>query len=351
MKKKCTLLALLAGLLVCLPIQSKAVSPVRIWVKGNFVKSDVAPYADQQRTMVPLRLVSENLGKKVIWNQEDPNIIVISNEKEGKDYQSITMSINERLVFLYRQGEEKRLMLDHAPQVRQNRTFVPLRNVAELFGEKVSWDQANQVAVVGEGYSLGQAKKTASSKDLLPYLYDNKMSQASLAEKIAYEKAMGQKPSPDFPGHSNKDVEVALAWLSYHASGHFNDFYIKPRALDLLKDGELSYSVTAPGTELGVWTQPGDLTYPRRYTGLYNDDCMACMVHFHYYPNFDGSIDTFRFPLHDHFMTREETISTYQEIFNNPIRVPLGDFSKAEIQEILNRVDGDLNIQDRTEDY
>lgn len=78
---------------------------------------------------------------------------------------------------------------------------------------------------------------------------------------------------------------------------------------------------------------------------------MACMVHFDYYPNFDGSIDTFRFPLHDYFVTREETLSTYQEIFNNPIRVPLGDFSKAEIQEILNRVDGDLNIQDRTEPY
>ena len=215
MKKKCTLLALLAGLLVCLPIQSKAVSPVRIWIKGNFVKSDVAPYADQQRTMIPLRLVSENLGKKVIWTPEDPNRIVISNGKEGKDHQSIVMNIDETLVVLNRQGGEKRLVLDHAPQVRQNRTFVPLRNVAELFGEKVSWDQANQVAIVGEGYSMGQDKdkEIVSSKDLLPYLYDQKMAQASLAEKIAYEKAMGQKPSPDFPGHSNKDVEVALAWL------------------------------------------------------------------------------------------------------------------------------------------
>lgn len=353
MKKKCILTALLAGLMVCLPTPSKAASPVRIWVKGNFVKSDVAPYVDQQRTMVPLRLVSENLGKKVIWEQENPNRIVISNGKEGKDYQSIVMTIDKTRVVLQLQGGEKHMVLDHAPQLRQNRTFVPLRHVAELFGEKVSWDQDKQVAIVGEGYSMGQdkGKEVVSSKDLLPYLYDEKMAQASLAEKIAYEKAMGKKSSPDFPGHTNKDVEVALAWLSYHAAGRFNDFSIKPRALDLLKEGKLSYSVTAPGTELGARTKPGDLTYPRRYTGLYNDDCMACMVHFSYYPNFDGSIDTFRFPLHDYFVMREETISTYQEIFNNPVRVPLGDFSKAEIQEILNRVDGDLNIQDRTEPY
>ena len=341
MKKKLLGLLILAGLVLSFPMQAQGAGSIKIWVKGNFVKSDVPAYADKERTMVPLRLVSEHLGKRVIWNREDPNIIVITNDKDGKESRSITMCIDERLVFLGQGGKEKRLMLDHAPEVRQNRTFVPLRNVAELFGEKVSWDQANQVAIVGEGYHLGQTKKPATSKDFLPYLYNQKMAQGSLEEKIAYEKAMGSKASTAFPGYTNKDVEVALAWLSYHASGNFNDFRMEKNAIDLLKAGKLYYSMTEPGTVLGGRTTEKDLTYPRRYTRLYNDDFMANMVHFAYYPNFDGTIDTFRFPLHDHYLTREETINDYQRIFSHPKKVSLGNFSKKEVEEILKRVDGD----------
>lgn len=340
MKRKFLLFAMFLFLIFAFPIKSQASSDVRIWIEGNFVESDVPAYIDQDRTMIPIRLVSENLGKEVIWNEEDPSTIIIKETDVDKADKSITMHINEKSVSLSQAGEQdKELILDHAPELKQNRTFVPLRNVAELFDKKVSWDQENRVAVVGEGYSPSKDKKSSSTKDYLPYLYNKKIAKASLEEQLDFEKNMGKQSSKDFPGHTNKDVEVAIAWLSCHKSGYLDAFGKEGSALDLLLGRKLGYAFTNKGESLGVRTLDSDPGFPRRFTGVYNDDAMASLIHFEYYPNFDGSINAFFFPLHDHFETREETINTYQEIFNNPTKITLDDFSKDEIQAILDQIE------------
>lgn len=337
--KKFLALVLSLVLFIALPVSAASSNDVKIWIDGEFVNSDVPAYIDKDRTMVPIRLISEHLGKEVSWDNATRTIEI--KENSGDKLKSIVMKVSDEKVTVKENNMDVKVInLDHAPEIKNDRTFVPLRNVAELFDKKVSWDAKNRVAIVGEGYEKKSNGKL-STKEILPYLYNEDMAKKSLDEQLKYEKTMGEELSKEFPGHTNKDVEVAISWLSYHESGYFHEiFNTKPNedAYKLLLGKKLNYTFTDKGTVLGARTTEEDLTYPRRFTKLYNEDSMASMLHFDYYPNYDGTISTFLFPLHDHFTTRDETVNTYKKIFDNPRNVQLGDFTREEIQLILEQV-------------
>lgn len=120
-----------------------AQSQIRLWINGSYVNSDVAPVAENQRTLVPIRVISENLGNKVEWVPRDNSILISS--PQGK---SICLYIGKTTYMV----DGKSLESDVAPRVFQDRTLVPIRLVAELFGQKVDWDQDNLTVIVGEGY-------------------------------------------------------------------------------------------------------------------------------------------------------------------------------------------------------
>ena len=61
MKKKFILGASILALAI--PTFVFANSDIRLWMKGEIIKSDVAPYISEDRTMVPLRVISKNLWK------------------------------------------------------------------------------------------------------------------------------------------------------------------------------------------------------------------------------------------------------------------------------------------------
>lgn len=41
---------------------------IKLWVNGNYIESDVSPIIENDRTLVPIRIISEVLGKQVEWN-------------------------------------------------------------------------------------------------------------------------------------------------------------------------------------------------------------------------------------------------------------------------------------------
>lgn len=57
---------------------------------GKILKMDVAPQAINNRTMVPIRFISETLGFEVLWNNKTRTVDVISKDLEG---------VNEKIVF------------------------------------------------------------------------------------------------------------------------------------------------------------------------------------------------------------------------------------------------------------
>ncbi|WP_051688298.1 stalk domain-containing protein [Desulfofalx alkaliphila] len=109
------------------------VGQVAAKVNGNAYTMDTAPYVDTQanRTLVPVRFVSEALGAKVNWNAETREVNITDG---GKDIM-LTIGSNNVLV----NGQTK--VIDCAPTVvLPGRTFVPLRFVSETLGATVDYD-------------------------------------------------------------------------------------------------------------------------------------------------------------------------------------------------------------------
>ena len=121
-----------------------AVAP-RLWINGDYVQSDVAPTIRNDRTLVPLRVISEGLGFRVGWEESTKTVTV----EGGK---SLAFQIGQKAYTV----EGKSAFLDTPPLILEERTFLPVRAVAESLGVPITWDDANRTVVVGEGYVAPQ---------------------------------------------------------------------------------------------------------------------------------------------------------------------------------------------------
>lgn len=145
MRKSIVILSVMA---LCASVFSGIVSAAPTRTEINVIMDghrlpfpDARPFIDgNNRTLVPVRFVAENLGAKVAWH-DDVDRVDIS--LDGK-YISLTIGDKNALV----NGEE--VEFDTAAVVRENRTFVPLRFVSDALGEQVEWDGFSRYVYVGE---------------------------------------------------------------------------------------------------------------------------------------------------------------------------------------------------------
>ncbi len=96
------------------------------------------PYLKNGRTMVPIRMVSEQLGIGVTWNQKDKKITL----KDGKTIVALTLDKDYALI------NGKNIKIDAPPQINKNTTFVPLRFVSENLGLNVTYNHSDRSVLV-----------------------------------------------------------------------------------------------------------------------------------------------------------------------------------------------------------
>lgn len=106
------------------------VSGIKIKINGEYVKSDVPAFIENDRTYVPVRLISQNLGCDVDWEQATQTAVVSRGDLV------IRMTLGSKVISV--NGESK--TIDSAVQMRNDRTFLPIRAVSEMLGAKVGWD-------------------------------------------------------------------------------------------------------------------------------------------------------------------------------------------------------------------
>ena len=103
---------------------------VRVIVNGTEHTTGPQGFLQNDRTMVPLRMIAEDLGYEVSWDEESRAVTL----QKGENTLLLTVDQN-----VYRKnGEEKEF--DAAPFIKEDRTFVPIRLVAEEFGASVEWN-------------------------------------------------------------------------------------------------------------------------------------------------------------------------------------------------------------------
>ncbi len=106
------------------------------WVDKD--NKDVKPYIKDDRTMIPLRYIAEELKCKVEYIHETQEIL-IENERTKLVFQiGSTTYTNDGL----------KKTMDVAPEIVQDRTFVPLRAVSEALNCDVQWLAAQRMVIV-----------------------------------------------------------------------------------------------------------------------------------------------------------------------------------------------------------
>ncbi len=100
---------------------------------------DSPPYIDSQnRTMVPLRAISEGLEAAVGW---DPLTYTVTVERDGL---TVILTIGDEVAYV--NGEPK--AMDTVPVLKNDRTMVPIRFVAEFLQATVDWDEDYRLVTV-----------------------------------------------------------------------------------------------------------------------------------------------------------------------------------------------------------
>ena len=102
-----------------------------VLVDDQAIINDVAPVIRNDRTLVPIRVITEALGGQVAWNEAAKEVALTVNGKE------IKMTIGKVL--------EK---YGVAPVIIGGRTFVPVRFVADELGAVTTWDDATKTVAI-----------------------------------------------------------------------------------------------------------------------------------------------------------------------------------------------------------
>jgi len=111
-------------------------------VDGIEKAMDIAPFIDKNsnRTLVPVRFVSEFLGGTVDWNASTKSVTIKFGENAKSEELEVKLTIGNTLVYV----NGKEVKTDVAPLIKDNRTFVPLRFIAETMGFSVEWNSTNR---------------------------------------------------------------------------------------------------------------------------------------------------------------------------------------------------------------
>lgn len=339
MKKKFILEASILAL--ALPTFVTANSNIRIWMKGNLIKSDVAPYIYQERTMVPLRVISENLGKEVTWDGAKRSVNI--KDEKGNEFSLI---IGGKFMEDISANVDRKIELDAPALIKDDRTFVPLRAIAEAFGERVDWDKDKRVVVIGEGYDtnkIKEEKKEVLDPLGLDYLYNKDMAGKSDEEKSNYEKRMREMPSKVFNGYKNGEVEGCLAWLSFTKAGQSFDSELNKNPFLYPREYGLGIGVTERGESMSSYDDyEKDEKYKRELLGLASGPCMAGLEHFDYYLNFDGTFNYFSLPLH-YQGNAPEMLKEVKNIVSHPKKIKFIKADKKEIEKLLKTLEDSRN--------
>jgi len=92
------------------------------------------------RTLVPIRFVSESLGATVKWNQDTQEVTV------ALDGKNIVLTVDSDTAWV----DGNRVNLDTSPVIKDGRTLVPIRFLAENFGGGVAWDSETRTVTISK---------------------------------------------------------------------------------------------------------------------------------------------------------------------------------------------------------
>ncbi|SEB62405.1 N-acetylmuramoyl-L-alanine amidase family protein [Paenibacillus sp. GP183] len=130
MKLPAVLLALFVCTLILPSMVWGADVPIKLYMNEKLLQPEVAPRLVAGNTLVPLKIVAEELGAKVKWDEAKRQVSI------DKGDTSIQLTIDKPNILV--SGKSK--MLEVAPIIVEGSSMLPLRVIGEQFGVQFNWD-------------------------------------------------------------------------------------------------------------------------------------------------------------------------------------------------------------------
>ena len=146
MKRLFAILLSLSMLLACASTGLAEDEAIKVYVNGEELQTEA--YVKNDRTMVPLRAITEALQCDVYWNEGDAGITIFDGM-----YLYMMWADGERdIAFTTTPFMDEFVCMDVIPEFKNDRTFLPLRALTELIPRaEVSYDEeTNSVSVTAE---------------------------------------------------------------------------------------------------------------------------------------------------------------------------------------------------------
>lgn len=134
------LMALTSALLLVVLAFPCFANSIQIKLNGSMLTTPVAPISENGTTLVPLRIISENLGAAVNYDSKTKKITI------NKDSKNIVLTLGQSTAMV----NNVAAALGQAPKVMQSTTMVPLRFVSENLNCKVDWNNQTKLITITE---------------------------------------------------------------------------------------------------------------------------------------------------------------------------------------------------------
>lgn len=118
-----------------------AVGSKLMTVFGKNVTNDTAPIIKNNRTMLPARFVAEALGARVTWNAKERTVYISGVNIKTNEPLEIKLTVGSKHALVNGKAYE----IDSPVFIENDRTYTPLRFIAEMLGAEVYWDDATKV--------------------------------------------------------------------------------------------------------------------------------------------------------------------------------------------------------------
>ena len=113
---------------------------IDVFIKGESVNFDVPPIVKNDHTLIPVRAIMDKFGATIAWDEATSTVTITKDDTVIK----LVIGSNVALV----NGTE--VKLDVPAEVKDNRTLVPIRFIAETLKQKVEYDDASKTITIDE---------------------------------------------------------------------------------------------------------------------------------------------------------------------------------------------------------
>jgi len=176
-----------------LPIHTLSKTDIKVILNEKNLTFQTAPFIENGRTLVPLRVIFEALNSKVTWDANTNTVFA------AKDNRIIELQIGNSNAVV----DGAKIVLETPPQLIKGSTFVPLRFVSESLGASVEWDSDSNTVKITD-----TDQKSTDSSDI-------RFSDVGNTEYGTWTANIEASPSKWQPGEAVK-IQVTLKVSDTH---------------------------------------------------------------------------------------------------------------------------------------